>query len=111
MFVSPTKGTPFDVARYAKTLKIALGKAEVMKPVRPFHDGRHTNVTNAAAAWTPGIALMTRSGHSDFKTTQIYIDLAGETFREEADRLEERLYGQTRYKKNRYKIEEPSPAS
>jgi hypothetical protein len=32
-------------------------------------------------------------GHSDFKTTQGYIDLAGETFREEAELLEARLFG------------------
>jgi integrase len=54
--------------------------------VRPFHDVRHTSITNAAAAGTPPAALMSRAGHSDFKTTQLYIDLAGETFREEADR-------------------------
>ena len=36
---------------------------------------------------------MARAGHSDFKTTQGYIDLAGETFREEAELLEERLFG------------------
>jgi hypothetical protein len=36
---------------------------------------------------------MARAGHSDFKTTQLYIDLAGETFREEAERLEQRLLG------------------
>ena len=28
---------------------------------------------------------MARAGHSDFKTTQGYIDLAGETFRDEAE--------------------------
>jgi hypothetical protein len=39
-------------------------------------------------------ALMARAGRSDFKTTQGYIDLAGETFREEAELLEERLFGQ-----------------
>jgi hypothetical protein len=33
-----------------------------------------------------------RAGHSSFTTTQGYIDLAGYTFREEADRLE-RLWG------------------
>jgi len=38
-------------------------------------------------------ALMACAGHSDYKTTQGYIDLAGETFREEADRLEQRLWG------------------
>jgi hypothetical protein len=35
-------------------------------------------------------ALQARSGHSSFATPQLYIDLAGETFREEPDRLEER---------------------
>jgi hypothetical protein len=36
---------------------------------------------------------MKRAGHSSFKTTQGYIDLAGELFRPEVNRLEERLYG------------------
>jgi hypothetical protein len=48
---------------------------------------------------------MARAGHSDFKTTQGYIDLAGERFREEAERLEERLWGSTSTSK-RYKVEE-----
>jgi hypothetical protein len=38
--------------------------------------------------------LMALAGHSDFATTQGYIDLAGEVFRQEAERLEERLFGQ-----------------
>ena len=58
-------------------------------------DVRHSSITNAAAAGTPPAALMSRAGHTDFKTTQLYIDLAGETFREEADRLERRLWGET----------------
>lgn len=62
--------------------------------MRPFHNGRHTSITNAAAAGVPPAALIARAGHSDFKTTQGYIDLAGETFREEAELLEERLFGQ-----------------
>jgi hypothetical protein len=33
--------------------------------MRPFHDGRHTSITNAAAAGTPPAALMARAGHSD----------------------------------------------
>jgi hypothetical protein len=60
-------------------------------------DLRHTSITNAAAAGTSPAALMARAGHSDFKTTQAYIDLAGERFREEADRLERRLWGSDRY--------------
>jgi len=91
VFCSPVKGAPFDVARYAETFRLALARAGITDYVRPFHDVRHSSITNAAAAGTPPAALMARAGHSDFKTTQGYIDLAGETFREEADRLERRL--------------------
>lgn len=108
VFCSPTKGTPFDVARYADTLRTALARAKVDGYVRPFHDARHSSITNAAAAGTPPAALMARAGHSDFKTTQGYIDLAGETFRDEAERLERRLWGGTGTK-NRYQIDESSP--
>ena len=44
---------------------------------------------------------MARAGHSDFKTTQGYIDLADETFREEAELLEERPFGQKSGQKQR----------
>ncbi|MDF2753260.1 MAG: Phage integrase family [Gaiellaceae bacterium] len=80
-----------DHKRYAKMLKAALARANVERPLRPFHDGRHSSITNAAAAGTPPAALQARAGHSDYSTTQLYIDLAGETFREEAERLEKRL--------------------
>jgi len=39
------------------------------------------------------MAVMKRVGRSDFKTTQGYIDLAGEMFRAGVDRLERRLFG------------------
>jgi integrase len=70
-----------------------LKRAKVERTMRPFHDGRHSSITNAAAAGTPPAALQARAGHSDYSTTQVYVDLAGETFREEAVRLEERLLG------------------
>jgi hypothetical protein len=41
---------------------------------------------------------MKRAGHSDFKTTQLYIDLAGETFREDAERIGERIFAQLGHK-------------
>jgi integrase len=82
-----------DHKRYAETLKLALKKAKVERTMRPFHDGRHTSITNAAAAGVSPAALMARAGHSDFKTTQGYIDLAGETFREEAELADERMFG------------------
>lgn len=109
VFVSPTKGTPFDVARYGDTFRLALQRAGITDYVRPFHDLRHASITNAAASGTPPNALMARAGHSSYQTTQGYIDLAGETFREEADRLERRLWGGSS-RKNQYKNEHPLPA-
>jgi integrase len=106
VFCSPTKGTAFDVVRFAATFRLALGRAKIEDRVRPFHDLRHTSITNAAAAGTSPAALMARAGHSDFKTTQAYIDLAGEMFREEAERLERRLWGP-----DRYQIRVPNQAS
>jgi site-specific recombinase XerD len=91
VFCSQTAG-PLDPARYAETLKLALGKAKIERPMRPFHDGRHTSITNSTAAGLSPAALMARAGHSDFKTTQGYIDLAGERFREEAESVEERVF-------------------
>jgi integrase len=92
VFMSPHRGTPLNPKRYADTFPEALAKAEITDYVRPYHDGRHSQITNAAAGTNPA-ALMARSGHSDFKTTQLYIDLAGETFRPEAELLEARLSG------------------
>ena len=93
VFCHPTKGSTLDHKHYARTLRAAMAKAGVEKTMRPFHDGRHTSITNSAAAGLSPAALMARAGHSDFKTTQGYIDLAGETFRAEAELLEQRLFG------------------
>lgn len=90
VFCHPETGGVLDHKRYAVTLKLALANAKVERPFRPFHDGRHSSITNAAAAGTPPAALQARAGHSNYSTTQLYIDLAGETFREEAARLEQR---------------------
>jgi len=49
--------------------------------------------------------IMARAGHSDFATTQLYIDLAGERFRDEAELLERRWLGATGTK-NRYQVAE-----
>lgn len=93
VFCHPQTGGPLDHKRYAETLRAALKRANVERYVRPFHDGRHSSITNSAAAGLSPAALMARAGHSDFKTTQLYIDLAGETFRAEAELLEQRLFG------------------
>jgi site-specific recombinase XerD len=79
--------------KYAKILRAALAKAGVGDIERPTHDLRVTNATQAWLGGVSGAALQTRLGHADFKTTQIYINLAGEQFRDEAERLEARVFG------------------
>jgi len=61
--------------------------------VRPFHDGRHTSITNAAAAGVAPGALQARAGHYDLSTTQRYIDLAGVLFCDDAVLADARMFG------------------
>lgn len=61
--------------------------------MRPFHDLRHSALTNEAASGSGPIALMSKAGHSDMKTTRIYLHLAGTVFPDEAAALERRLLG------------------
>ena len=93
VFPNPRTGRPFDTNRYAEILRLALARVGIEERVRPSHDLRHSSITNAAAAGTPPEALMARAGHASYATTRGYIDLAGERFRSEADRLERRLLG------------------
>jgi integrase len=87
VFRHPQTGRPMNPQRYASIVRAALAGAGVGVIERPTHDLR---VTNATQAWLAGVsraALQTRLGHADFKTTQIYINAAGELFREEAAEL------------------------
>ena len=105
VFANPRTGNPFDIAHYAELLRLALKRAGVERHVRPCHDLRHSSITNSAAAGTAPEALMARAGHSDYATTRRYVDLAGERFRDDAELLEQRLWGDSSTKK-RYKIEQ-----
>jgi hypothetical protein len=58
---------------------------------RPFHDPRHTAITNDAAAGSSPIAVMTKAGRANMTTTKRYLHLAGVVFRNQADALERRL--------------------
>jgi integrase len=93
VFCHPETGGPLSAKEYAATFRLALAKAKITKPVRPFHDGRHGHLTNAAAAGVSPAALQARAGHADMSTTQRYIDLAGVRFREEAELAEARMFG------------------
>ena len=59
----------------------------------PFHDLRHTAITHDAASGSSAIAVMAKAGHANMATTRRYLHLAGTVFRDEAERLEERLLG------------------
>ncbi len=107
VFCNPRTGRPFDDERHAEILRLALAKAGIENYVRPCHDLRHSSITNAAAAGTSPEALMSRAGHSSYATTRRYIDLAGEHFREDADRLERRLWGGNGTKSG-YKVDLPA---
>jgi len=94
VFVSPYKGSHVDPRVYAETFRAALAKAGITDYLRPFHDGRHSAITNAARAGRREHALMTLAGHSDSRTTRLYTHLAGEMFRDEADRMGAALWGE-----------------
>jgi hypothetical protein len=38
--------------------------------MRAFHDGRHTALTNAAAAGNPPLSIIAMAGHGSFTTTK-----------------------------------------
>jgi integrase len=93
VFSRAETGGPFDHDRYATTFRAALDRAGITGDVRPFHDGRHTAITNAAAAGATPAALQANAGHADLQTTQRYIDLAGVTFHADAELADRRLFG------------------
>jgi integrase len=94
VFCHPDRGTRYSEKLFAEQFRAALAKAGIGDYVRPFHDLRHTALTNEAASGSSPIALMTKAGHTDMKTTRIYLHLAGTVFRDEADALERRLLGE-----------------
>jgi site-specific recombinase XerD len=90
VFVSPSGGV-YRAETFKDALTAALAAAGVTKRPRPFHDLRHTAITNDAAAGSSPIAVMTKAGHANMATTKRYLHLAGVVFRDEADALERRL--------------------
>jgi integrase len=94
VFCHPKTGRAIEPKRYAKTFRKALARAKVSGEVRPFHDGRHSAITNAARAGLAAAVLQARAGHANMTTTQRYIDLAGVRFKEEAELAEARIFGE-----------------
>jgi integrase len=93
VFCHPERGTVYRAETFKTALTAALKAAGVEKAPRPFHDLRHTAITNDAAAGSSPIAVMTKAGHANMATTKRYLHLAGVVFRDEAEALEHRLLG------------------
>jgi integrase len=93
VFAHPERGSRLNPEWFAEQLRAALKAAGIEEYMRPFHDLRHSSLTNEAAAGSNPIALMAKAGHSSMQTTQIYLHLAGQVFRDEAEALEQRLLG------------------
>jgi integrase len=93
VFCHPQRGGRYSEKVFAEQFRAALKEAGIEDYVRPFHDLRHSAITNEAAAGSSPIALMTKAGHTDMKTTRRYLHLAGVVFRDEAEALERQLLG------------------
>jgi integrase len=92
VFHHPERGTIYRAEPFAKQFRAALKAAGITDHMRPFHDLRHTAITNDAASGSSPIAVMTKAGHANMATTKRYLHLAGTVFRDEAEALERR-YG------------------
>jgi integrase len=93
VFCHPNRGTRYSEKLFAEQFRAALKKAEITDYVRPFHDLRHTSLTNEAASGSGPVALMAKAGHTDMRVTRRYLHLAGIVFHDEAEALERRLLG------------------
>jgi integrase len=70
VFCHPDRGTRIRDTWYADEFRAALKAAGITDYVRPFHDLRHSSLTNGAAAGEAPIALITRAGHRSMKRTR-----------------------------------------
>jgi integrase len=94
VFSHPQLGTPLDASKLARSyLKPALHHAGINKPIRPFHDLRHTSLTHTAAAGNPAIYVQARAGHSQAAITERYLHAAQLHYPHAAQRSEQRMFG------------------
>ena len=88
VFCNQGTGGEYREEHFADSFRAALKAAGITDYVRPFHDLRHTAITNDAAAGSSAIAVMAKAGHASMTTTKRYLHLAGVVFHDEAEALE-----------------------
>jgi integrase len=71
VFAHPQTGLPVDPAKLTRRFLKQLERAGVRRVT--FHELRHTFGTRMAAAGVPMRTIQHWMGHSDSKTTQIYV--------------------------------------
>jgi integrase len=93
VFAHPERGTSLGLKWYAEEFTKTLAAVGITDWIRPFHDMRHTALTNLAATGASPIAVMATAGHRSMQTTKRYLHLAGVAFSEDAAALERRMLG------------------
>jgi integrase len=94
VFCHPQLGSPVDPSKLTRIyMCVALKRAGITKPFRPFHDLRHTALTYEAAAGNPMSYIQLKAGHSQSAITERYIHAAQVLFPGAAKRGEERILG------------------
>lgn len=73
-------------------MRKAIAKAGIERPIRPWHDLRHTALTHDAAAGNPAVYVQARAGHAQATMTARSVHAAQIAFPGAAERAEDRLF-------------------
>jgi integrase len=95
VFCHPEAGTTYRGDTFGRALRRAFTTAGIPFPdgFRRCHDLRVTSGTNDVIAGMSPAKLQQKLGHTNFRVTQRYVNLAGVVFADEAEALERRLFG------------------
>lgn len=95
VFCNQQTGGPYRGDRFGEALRRAFKAAGTPFPegFRRCHDLRVTAGTNDVIAGMSPAKLQAKLGHTNFRVTQRYVNLAGVVFADEAEALEARLLG------------------
>jgi integrase len=93
VFCHPQLGTPLDASKMSGYMRKAVKAAGITRPIRAWHDLRHTALTHDAATGNPAVYVQARAGHAQASMTERYVHAAQLTFPGAAERAEERLFG------------------
>jgi len=64
VFCHPQLGKPLDPSKLSGYMRKAIAAAGIDRPIRPWHDLRHTALTHDAAAGNPAVYVQARAGHA-----------------------------------------------